>query len=68
VVTIFRPISVTQTLPYGTPEEVRAEVKSAMEICQDKASLVFFTSNTITPNVPLQNVLALWKAVQESQW
>ena len=58
----FGPISVTTTLPHGTPDEVRAEVQHAIEVCRDKASLVLFTSNTITPDVPLENILALWEA------
>jgi hypothetical protein len=65
---IFGPMSVTTTLPYGTPEDVRAEVRRAMRLCQNKASLVFFTSNTITPDVPLENIRAYWQAVQASTW
>ena len=65
---IFGPMSVTTTLPQGTPEDVRAEVGRAMEICRDKASLVFFTSNTINPDVLLENIRAYWDAVRESTW
>jgi hypothetical protein len=65
---IFGPLSVTRTLPHGTPDEVRAEVRTAMEVCHDEASLVFFTSNTITPDVPLENVRAFWDEVQKSRW
>lgn len=65
---ILGPLSVTQTLPYGTPDDVRAEVRRAMDLCRDRASLVFFTSNTITPDVPLENIRAYWQAVQESRW
>lgn len=65
---IFGPLSVTQTLPHGTPDDVRAEVRRAMEICRDDASLVFFTSNTITPDVPLENVRAFWEEVHASRW
>jgi len=65
---IFGPLSVTKTLPLGTPAEVRAEVRRAMAICRDKASLVFFTSNTITPDTPLDNIQAYWRAVLESAW
>jgi hypothetical protein len=55
---IFGPMSVTTTLPHGTPDDVRAEVHRAMDLCRDKASLVFFTSNTMTPDVPMENILA----------
>jgi hypothetical protein len=65
---VFGPLSVTTTLPHGTPGEVRAEVHRAMELCRDKASLVFFTSNTITPDVPLENIRAYWETVLESTW
>jgi hypothetical protein len=65
---IFGPMSVTTTLPYGTPEDVRAEVQRAMNTCRGRASLVFFTSNTITPDVPLENVRTFWQAVRESSW
>ena len=65
---IFGPMSVTETLPFGTPDDVRAEVNRAMTLCRDKASLVFFTSNTINPDVPLDNIRAYWNAVRESRW
>lgn len=65
---IFGPISVTTTLPYGTPADVRTAVQRAMDLCRDKAPLVIFTSNTITPDIPLENVRALWQTVLESAW
>ena len=65
---IFGPMSVTKTLPHGTPDDVRAEDQWAMDTCRDKASLVYFTSNTITPDTPLENIRALWQTVQKSQW
>jgi hypothetical protein len=60
---IFGPMSVTRTLPQGTPEDVHAEVEWAINTCQDQASLVFFTSNTLTPDIPLKNIRALWDTV-----
>lgn len=65
---IFGPLSVTTTLPHGAPGDVRAAVAEAMDLCRDQASLVFFTSNTITPDVPLENILTFWDAVQTSHW
>lgn len=65
---IFGPMSVTRTLPYGTPEDVRNEVRRALRVCRDKASLVFFTSNTMTPDIPLDNILTYWGIVTESAW
>jgi hypothetical protein len=65
---IFGPMSVTTTLPLGTPEDVRNEVHRAIDLCRDKASLVFFSSNTINPDVPLENLQTLWQTVLESSW
>jgi uroporphyrinogen decarboxylase len=65
---ILGPMQVTTTLPYGTPEEVAAEAKRAISVCRDKAALVFFTSNTINPDVPLENIRAFWDAVLDSRW
>ena len=65
---IFGPISVTETMPHGSPDDVRSAVRWAIQTCRDKASLLFFTSNTITPDVPLENVRTLWQSVQESSW
>jgi hypothetical protein len=65
---IYGPISVTKTLPHGTPEDVKAEVEWAMRVCRDKASLVFFTSNTLVPDIPLENIQTLWDAVLGSRW
>jgi hypothetical protein len=65
---ILGPMQVTTTLPLGTPQEVAAEVRRAMALCRDKASLVFFTSNTINPDVPLENIRVFWGTVLESRW
>jgi hypothetical protein len=65
---IFGPISVTTTLPHGTPDQVRAEVQGAIDLCRGRASLVFFTSNTINPDVPLENIRTLWRTVLSSTW
>jgi hypothetical protein len=65
---IYGPLSVTRTLPHGTTAEVRAEVRSAIDLCRGNASLVLFTSNTITPDVPLDNVKAFWDEALASRW
>lgn len=65
---IYGPMSVTQTLPMGTPEDVRAEVRRAMDACRDEASLLFFTSNTMNPDCPLENIRAFWNTVLQSHW
>ena len=65
---IYGPMSVTKTLPHGTPEDVKKEVEWAMSVCRDKASLINFTSNTLVPDIPLENIRTLWDTALESQW
>ena len=65
---IFGAMSVTETLPHGSPDDVRADVQRTIDLCRDHAGLAFMTSNTITPDVPFENLLAYFRAVQESAW
>ena len=62
---IFGPLSVTQTLLHGTPDAVKQEVRDAVAACRDKAHLALFTSNVIGPDVPIENVFAMYDALDE---
>lgn len=61
---IFGPLAVTSELPFCTPQQIRDKVRHAVEFCRGRASLVLFTSNTINPDVPLENILAMHEAVR----
>jgi hypothetical protein len=65
---IFGPMEVVTIFRNGSPQDIRQEVKHSMDLCRDKAALVFFTSNTITPDIPLENVRTYWQTVRESAW
>jgi hypothetical protein len=65
---IFGPMPVTTTLRFGSVDDVHDEVARAVDLCRDKASLVFFTSNTINPDVPLENIQTYWRSVLASSW
>jgi len=62
---IFGPLAVTTELPVYTPEQVKAKVRHAIEVCRGKASLIMFTANTINPDVPLKNIRAIYEALHE---
>ena len=64
---IFGPLAVTTELPVCTPAEIRAKVRRAIKVCQGNAHLVLFTANTINPDVPLENIQAMYEAVLEGQ-
>jgi hypothetical protein len=57
---IFGPVSVTTELPCLTPDQIRGRVKNAIDVCKGNADLVLFTANTINPDVPFENLLALY--------
>jgi uroporphyrinogen-III decarboxylase len=63
---LFGPMAVTTELPVMTPAEVREKVRRAILTCQGKADLVLFTSNTINPDVPLENVRAMYEEVRNA--
>jgi len=65
---IFGPFAVTTELPVLTPEELRKRVRYVAEICKDEADLVFFTSNTIIPDIPYENLIAVYDEIQKYRY
>lgn len=65
---LFGPMEVTTTLHDASPGEICSYVHQVMDLCRDRACLVFFTSNTLTPDIPLDNIRAYWAAVQDNIW
>jgi uroporphyrinogen decarboxylase len=53
-------ISCQRILPFGTPEDVASEVKERIEICGKNGGLILAPSNTVQPDVSLENILALY--------
>lgn len=62
---IFGPLAVTTELPVLTPREIKTKVRQAIEICKGQADLALFASNTINPDIPLENIHAMYDAVRE---
>jgi uroporphyrinogen decarboxylase len=58
-------ISVQRTLPLGTPEDVRAEVRDRAEAFGPGGGYIFGTSHNIQVDTPIENALALLKAYKE---
>ncbi len=53
-------ISCQRTLPFGTPEDVASEVKERIEICGKNGGLILAPSNTVQPDVSIENILTLY--------
>lgn len=58
-------VNTQQTLPFGTPEEVRAEVLGRCEIFSENGGFVFNSIHNVQANTPVENVVAMIDAVHE---
>jgi len=59
-----------EIIPYGTPEQVRAEVRKNIEIlASDRTGLILAPCHNIQSGTPVENVLALYdEARQRGSW
>ncbi|GAA0274928.1 hypothetical protein GCM10008922_36820 [Faecalicatena contorta] len=56
----------TQTvMPFGTPEEVKAEVWKNLDIAGEKGGLMVAPTHMLEPEVPMENILAYVEACRE---
>jgi uroporphyrinogen-III decarboxylase len=58
-------VDTQQTLPFGTPAEVRAEVLERCEIFSQGGGFVFNAIHNVQANTPLENMVAMFAAVKE---
>jgi uroporphyrinogen decarboxylase len=58
-ITFWGGISTQQTLPYGTPDEVRAEVDRVVTTMSRGGGYITSPAQDLQADVPLENVLAL---------
>ena len=52
-------------LPYGTPQEVKDDVRRNIEALAPGGGYVFNTIHNIQADVPPENLIAMWQALQE---
>jgi len=58
----------SRTLPYGTPQEVIAEAKEAIEIAAPGGGYVLASDHSLHDGIPLENILALRQAGRDYGW
>jgi uroporphyrinogen decarboxylase len=55
-----------ETLPFGTSDEVREQVKTLIEIlAKDKTGLILAPCHNLQVNTPVENIIALYEAVHD---
>ena len=60
-------IDTQKTLPFGTADEVRQQVKERIEIFGPGGGFVFNSIHNIQAGVPVENLIALYKTFQENR-
>jgi len=58
-------VDTQKTLPFGTPEEVREEVKKRVEIFAEGGGFVFNTIHNVQANTPMENLTAMFEAFEQ---
>ncbi|MBN1352490.1 methyltransferase [candidate division KSB1 bacterium] len=58
-------IDTQKTLPFGSPESIRAEVLSRCEIFSKNGGFIFNAIHNIQPMTPVENIIAMFDALKE---
>lgn len=64
-ITLDGTISSQHTLPFGTVEDVRNEVRERIERCGKNGGLIIAPNNVVQFDVPLENLLAVYETAKE---
>ena len=58
-------VDTQEVLPFGTPQQVKDDVKRSVEALAPGGGFVFSTVHNVQADVPPRNIVAMWEAVQE---
>lgn len=58
-------VNTQKTLPFGTPEEVRSQVRERCRVFSPNGGFVFNAIHNVQAQTPIQNVVAMVEAVRE---
>ena len=60
-------IDTQKTLPFGTPDEIRRQVRERIEIFNPGGGFVFNTIHNVQAGVPVENLLAMYDEVHKAR-
>ena len=58
-------VDTQKTLPFGTPKQVKEEVKKLIEIFIADGGFVFSSIHNIQTNIPIENLMALIEVIKQ---
>lgn len=61
-------IDTQATLPFGTPEDVRQEVRQRVETFRPYGGFTIAPSQHLLPEIPTENIVAMYEAAYEYAW
>ncbi len=64
----FAGLNVTRTLPFGNVDDVLEEIDYVLDYTDGGRGLFFFTSSSIGPEVPLENILSAYQYVTRGEY
>jgi len=62
-ITLHGTLSIQRTLPFGTVEDVRREVRDRVRTCGRDGGLILCPSNLFQNDIPLENIVALYDTI-----
>ena len=65
VLSFHGAIDTQTTLPFGTPGDVRREVRERIAVLGAGGGYILAPTHNVQPDTPLANVLALYEAARE---
>jgi uroporphyrinogen-III decarboxylase len=60
-------VDTQKTLPFGTPDDIRRQVRERIGIFNPGGGFVFNTIHNVQAGVPVENLLAMYTAVRETR-
>ena len=67
-ISFYGGVDTQRLLPFGTPKEVEAEVLRLIRILGDSGGYVAAASNAVQPDVPVENILALYCTARDYRY
>jgi len=64
-VTLYGSVSIQETLPFGSTEDVASEVKTRIKTMAQGGGMIIGSSHFIEDNVPLSNILTLFETAKK---
>lgn len=65
--TFWGGVSTQQTLPFGTPDEVKAEARRVRSLMSTDGGYIFAPAQSVQDDVPFENLLALLEVAREGR-